>query len=90
MVIKQVNIEMLILSFLVLWGVSCTTSVKDEEIPVTTESESARLLYLRADALFEKVYISEAVTLLEEALLEVPNFSIGSILSLMGFPLMQR
>jgi len=60
-VIKQVNIEMLIISFLLLWAVSCTSSVKEEKIPATTDSESARLLFLRADAIFEKVYISEAV-----------------------------
>ena len=63
----RVIIKMLILSVLVFWVVSCTTSVKEELIPVTTESEGARLLYFRAYALFEKVYISEAVSLLEEA-----------------------
>ena len=67
-------VKMLILSFLALWVISCATSVKDEKIPFTTGSERARLLYHRADALFEKVYISEAVALLEEALEEDPDF----------------
>jgi tetratricopeptide (TPR) repeat protein len=70
----RIIVKMLILSVLVFGVVSCTTSVKDEKIPVTTESESARLLYLKADALFEKVYISEAVTLLEGALAKDPDF----------------
>jgi tetratricopeptide (TPR) repeat protein len=74
MVNKQVNIEMLILSFLLLWAVSCTSSVKEEKIPATSDSEWARLLYHKADTLFEKVYISEAVAHLEEALAEDPDF----------------
>jgi Tfp pilus assembly protein PilF len=70
----RVTVKMLILSVLVFWVASCNTSVKEEKIPVTTESEGARMLYLKADALFEKVYISEAVALLEEALEEDPDF----------------
>ena len=70
----RVFIKMLILSILTFWMVSCTTSVKDEKIPVTTESESARMLYDKADAFFEKVYIPQAVDLLEGALAEDPNF----------------
>ena len=70
---NQVIVKMLILSALAFWVVSCTTSVKDKKIPVTTDSESARLLYLEADDLFERVYISETVALLEEALTEDPS-----------------
>ena len=62
MVIKQVNIEMLIISFLLLWAVSCTSSVKEEKIPATTDSERASLLYQKADTLFEKVYNDRYLT----------------------------
>jgi Tfp pilus assembly protein PilF len=70
----RVIVKMLILSVLVVLVVSCTTSEKEEKIPVTTESESARMLYDKADAFFEKVYIPQAVDLLEGALAEDPNF----------------
>ncbi|KPL21232.1 MAG: hypothetical protein AMS23_09605 [Bacteroides sp. SM1_62] len=71
---NQGIVKMLIFTVLALWVAACNPSVKDEKIPVTTESESARLLYDRADALFEKVYIPQAVDLLEGALAEDPNF----------------
>jgi tetratricopeptide (TPR) repeat protein len=81
---NRVFVKMMILSVLVLWMISCITSVKDEKIPVSTESENARLLYLRADTLFEKVYISEAVALLEDALAEDPV----NILNTLGYTYM--
>jgi tetratricopeptide (TPR) repeat protein len=67
-------IRIMILSALALWPVSCITSLRHEKIPVTTGSESARLLYDQADALFEKVYIPQAVDLLGGALAEDPGF----------------
>lgn len=69
-----VPVKMLILSVLGFWIFSCGTSYKNEKIPVTTDSESALKLYIEADELFEKVYISEAVAHLEEALAEDPDF----------------
>jgi tetratricopeptide (TPR) repeat protein len=69
-----VLVKMLILSVLVSGMFSCCTSHKDKKIPVTTDSELARKLYFEADALFEKVYISEAVAQLEEALAVDPDF----------------
>lgn len=71
---NRVIVKMLVLAVLVTWIASCTTSVEEEKISVTTGSESARLLYLRADTLFEKVYISKAIALLGEALAEDPDF----------------
>jgi len=71
---NRIIVNMLISSVLGSWMVTCTTSVKDEKIPITTDYENARYLYLRADAAFEKVYISEAIALLEEALKEDPDF----------------
>ena len=64
----------MIVSVLAFWIVSCSTSVRDKNIPVTTDSESARLLYDKADAFFEKVYIPQAVDLLKGALAEDPDF----------------
>lgn len=71
---SRVFFNMLIFPVLALWLFSCSCSERDEKIPLSTESEDARVLYLRADALFEKVYIAEAVNLLEEALKEDPEF----------------
>lgn len=70
----RVIVKILILSVLVFGLVSCNTSHKDKKIPFTTDSELARKLYFEADELFEKVYISEAVAHLEEALAEDPDF----------------
>ncbi len=71
---NQGIVRMLIFTVPALWVVACSTSVRDEKIPVTTGSENARLLYDKADAFFEKVYIPQAVNLLEEALAQDPNF----------------
>lgn len=71
---SRIFVNRLMFPVLVLWLFSCSNSVKNEKIPLSTVSEDARVLYLRADALFEKVYITEAIDFLEEALEEDPDF----------------
>jgi hypothetical protein len=61
MSIIQITVKMLILSFLALWAVSCSSSVKDEKIPVTTESESARLLFDKTNAYFHLAFFQQII-----------------------------
>ena len=63
----------LIIFPLALCFATCNPS-RGKKIPVTTESEIARTMYLEAGKYFEKVYISQAVELLERALDEDPAF----------------
>ena len=71
---SQVKIITLLVFLLVSWGISCNISVRDEKIPVTTESKNARSLYESALEFYEKVYIPQAMDLFEGALAEDPDF----------------
>jgi tetratricopeptide (TPR) repeat protein len=59
---------------MVSWAVSCQLAIGYKSFPATTDSEGARLMYEKAEAYFEKLYIPEAIHQLEKALEEDPDF----------------
>lgn len=66
--------QILILFLLMLFLSFCKTEVKEEKIPVTTKSETAKELYMKAYKAGEQVELAKARNLYEKALIEDPDF----------------
>ncbi len=74
--LKTLNsVVFLILALLVT---QCTQKVEEKMIPVTSDSEVALNLYQEAMDALDDVYISKGMSLLDEALVEDPDFFMAS------------
>ncbi|MCK4345121.1 MAG: tetratricopeptide repeat protein [Bacteroidales bacterium] len=66
--------QILVVFLLLLFLSFCKTEVKEEKIPVTTKSETAKELYMKAYKAGEQVELAKARNLYEKALIEDPDF----------------
>lgn len=66
--------QILVVFLLLLFLSFCKTEVKEEKIPVTTKSETAKGLYMKAYKAGEQVELAKARNLYEKALIEDTDF----------------
>lgn len=71
---KRMITKMIVSLLLLLFMASCADKVKEEKIPVTTNSETALKFYKDAMIASDNIYLQEAQNLLKKAIKEDPDF----------------